>query len=130
MKKVITKYINAKTMCMLMALHILNFSIDNPHTLFENSKVDKKFEEVDSIVELVLEDVLCIENAIPENHSKSPLTNKFNAKKMVWLFEERQYTIPQAPACENYRIVFAHNFYRNPIYSSPLVSIFSPPPEA
>jgi len=117
-------------MCMLMALHILNFSIDNPHTLFENSEVDRHFEETDSIVELVLEDVLCIENAIPENHSKSPATNKFSIKKMVWLFEEQQYILPQLPVNENYRIVLAHNFYHNPIYSSPLVNIFSPPPQA
>ena len=115
---------------MLMALHILNFSIDNPHTLFDNNKADAKFEEVDSVVELVLENVLSIENAIPENHSKTPVTNKFNAKKVVWLFEHQEPIQFVEPIAENFKVVFTNTFYTNPIYNSPLVNIFSPPPEA
>jgi len=126
----IKKYINGRTLCLLMALHILNFSIDNPHTLFENNKVDAKFNEVDSVVELVLEDVLNIENAIPEHHSKTPITHKFNAKKVVWTLEQYESIQFKKAVAENYKVVFANSFYHNPIYNSPLVNIFSPPPQA
>jgi hypothetical protein len=115
---------------MLMALHILNFSIDNPHTLFEHDAVDAKFEEVDSVVELVLEDVLQFENAIPEHHSKSPLTNKFSAKKMVWVFEHYQPLHFKKPVALNYKPAVTTTFYSHQLYNSPLLSLFSPPPEA
>ncbi|TRW22067.1 hypothetical protein FMM05_19150 [Flavobacterium zepuense] len=126
----IKKYTNARLLCLLIALHILNFSIDNPHTLFEHNKVDTDFNEVDSVVELVLEDVMNIDNAIPEHHSKTPLTNKFNAKKVVWTFEHYEPIVFKEAVAENYKEVFANNFYSNPIYNSPLVNIFSPPPQA
>jgi len=58
-------HIGLRALWVLMALHILNFSIDNPHTLFEHNKVDNDFEEVDSVVELVLEDVLVLTMQYP-----------------------------------------------------------------
>jgi hypothetical protein len=113
-----------------MALHILNFSIDNPHTLFENNKVDTDFNEVDSVVELVLEDVLSIDNAIPEHHTKTPVTHKFNAKKVVWVFEHEQPIHFNADTQDNYRLVLDNTlYYKKQFYLSPQVSFFSPPPE-
>ena len=123
-------HIGLRIMWVLMALHIFNFSIDNPHTLFEHSKVDSDFEEVDSVVELVLEDVLNIDNAIPEHHSKTPLSHKFNVKKFVMIFEEPAALKFNEPLVVNFKIVVPDISYKNPIYNSPLVSIFSPPPEA
>jgi hypothetical protein len=120
----------SRVLWMLMALHILNFSIDNPHTLFEHNKVDADFNEVDSVVELVLEDVMHIDNAIPEHHTKTPITHKFNAKKVVWVYEQYQPIQFTEPVAVNFKVVFADTFYTNPIYNSPLVNIFSPQPEA
>ena len=128
--KYIKNHIGNKVLCLLMALHILNFSIDNPHTLFEHNKVQANFNEVDSVVELVLEDVLLIENAIPEHHSKTPITNKFNAKKMVWVFEQYQPLQFKKPVALNYKPAVTTTFYSSQIYSSPFISLFSPPPEA
>jgi hypothetical protein len=122
-------HIGQKFLWVLIALHILNFSIDNPHTLFDNSKVDSDFNEVDSVVELVLEDVLSIDNAIPEHHTKTPVSHKFNVKKMVWLFEEQVSLEFNEPIAVNFRIVQPDIHYVNPIYSSPNVNIFSPPPQ-
>ncbi|MCO6149171.1 hypothetical protein [Flavobacterium sp. NRK1] len=122
-------HIGLRVLWVLMALHILNFSIDNPHTLFESNKVDTDFEEVDSMVELVLEDVFNIENAIPEHHTKTPLTHKFNIKKVVWMFDQQEYLKFNEPVAENFKIVQSNLFYSNPIYNSPLVSDFFPPPE-
>ncbi|WP_162927041.1 hypothetical protein [Flavobacterium psychrotrophum] len=123
-------YIGHRVLWMLMALHILNFSIDNPHTLFEHNVVDSDFDEIDSIAELVLEDVMHIEDAIPENHSKTPINNKFSGKKMIWVFEEYQKLIPQKPLPEvNFKLVLEATFYKTPSYTSPKLALFSPPPE-
>jgi len=123
-------HIGMRVMWVLMALHIFNFSIDNPHTLFDHSKVDSDFEEIDSVVELVLEDVLNIDNAIPEHHTKTPISHKFNAKKVVLMFEQHEPLKFREPMAINLEIVQPDIHYSNPIYISPLVNIFSPPPEA
>jgi len=123
-------HIGLRVLWVLMALHILNFSIDNPHTFFEHDKVDNDFDEVDSVVELVLEDVIGIDNAIPEHHSKTPLSHKFSAKKVVWMFEQTEPLKFNEPMAINFKIVVPDVRYKNPIYDSPLVNIFSPPPEA
>lgn len=128
--KYIKNHIGNRVLCLLMALHILNFSIDNPHTLFEHNKVDADFDEVDSVVELVLEDVLQIEDAIPEHHAKTPITYKLNAKKMIWLFEEYQAIQFKKTIAVNYKPAVTTTFYSTQIYNSPLLSLFSPPPEA
>jgi len=124
-------HIGHRVVWMLMALHILNFSIDTPHTLLDSTKVDNDYEEVDSVVELVLEDVLLIENAIPEHHTKTPIEHKMNAKKVVWLFEHDQpVTFMQPAVAVNFKVVQDEAFYINPLYDCPSVTVFSPPPEA
>ena len=126
----IKNHIVNRVLCLLIALHILNFSIDNPHTLFEHNKVQANFNEIDSVVELVLEDVLNIENAIPEHHAKTPVTHKFNAKKVVWVFEYYQPIQFKKQIAVNFKPAVTTTFYSTQIYSSPFISLFSPPPEA
>jgi len=126
----IKNHIGNRVLCLLMALHILNFSIDNPHTLFEHNKVQANFNEIDSVVELVLEDVLNIENAIPEHHSKSPINHKFNAKKVVWLYEQNiQPHFFKEITQVNFKPVAVNTAYSHEIYNSPLLTLFSPPPQ-
>lgn len=122
-------YIGHRVLWLLMALHILNFSIDNPHTLFDGATVDEDFEEVDSVIELVLEDVMQIDNAIPEHHTKSNPHNRVNAKKMVWTFQSAQPYKITAPTVVNYKVVHPETFYKDPLYHSPRLALFSPPPE-
>jgi len=123
-------HIGNRVLWLFMALHILNFSIDTPHTLRDTDTVDRDFEEVDSMVELVLEKVLDIEDAIPENHTKSPVSNKFNMKKMAWTFYEQPDFTFEPVADTNFRIILSNTFYRDSFYHSPFLALFSPPPEA
>jgi len=58
------------------------------------------------------------------------LSHKFNAKKMVWTFEQTEPLKFSEPMAINFKIVVPDVRYKNPIYDSPLVNIFSPPPEA
>lgn len=127
--KLTAVHIGHRFLWMLMALHILNFSIDNPHTFKESDKVDYDFEEIDSMVELVLEDIMQIENAIPEHHTKTPLTHKMNLKKAVWVFEQQPELVFEEVAFPNYKVVYSNPFYRDPSYHSPYLALFSPPPE-
>ncbi|MFP9114192.1 hypothetical protein ACLI1A_09620 [Flavobacterium sp. RHBU_3] len=124
-----SRYIGQRVLWVLMALHILNFSIDNPHTFFEHSTVDEDFEEVDSMAELVLEDVLLIENAIPEHHTKSTQHLKLNVKKTVWTFEAIQGLKVASEGEENFKQVQPDTFYKDPLYNTPKLTLFSPPPE-
>ena len=117
-------------MCLLMALHILNFSIDNPHTLFEHNKVQANFNEVDSVVELVVENVLNIENAIPEHHSKTPVSHKFNIKKIILAYEYNQPIYFKKAADISFVPPYKTPFHSTQIYNSPFITLFSPPPEA
>jgi len=126
---IIKNHIGNRVLCLLMALHILNFSIDNPHTLSDHDTVQANFNEIDSVVELVLEDVLNIENAIPEHHSKTPITYKFNAKKVVWLFESYPTIQFKKALVLNFKPATTTSFYSTQIYKSPFISLFSPPPE-
>lgn len=122
-------FIGHRVLWLLMALHILNFSIDNPHTLFDGNKVDEDFEEVDSVVELVLEDIMQIHNAIPEHHTKSTPHNRINVKKVVWAFEAAQPLKVVSSFITDHKIVHPDVFYKDPLYQSPKLILFSPPPE-
>lgn len=51
---------------LLVALHILNFSIDNPDLQCISAPEDLSYNEIETLVEFALENVLGIENAIPE----------------------------------------------------------------
>jgi hypothetical protein len=124
-----TVHIGQRVLWMLMALHILNFSIDNPHTLSDNSRVDEDFEEVDSFVELVLEEVLQIDNAIPEHHSKTPESHKMMLKKATWFFGQQEEIVFEPVMQPNYKIIMPDTFYQASVYHSPYLALFSPPPE-
>lgn len=124
-----TVHIGHRVLWMLMALHILNFSIDNPHTISDHSRVDEDFEEVDSFVELVVEEVLQIEDAIPEHHSKTPESHKMMLKKATWFFSQQEEVVFESVTYPNYKIIMPDTFYRASAYHSPYLALFSPPPE-
>lgn len=128
--KIHTVHIRHRILWLLMAVHILNFSIDNPHTFRESDTVDEDFEEIDSMVELVLEDVIHIENAIPEHHTKTPITNKFNLKKISWTFQQQEEIVFEPYTNPNFQIILPDTFYQDSLYYSPYLALFSPPPEA
>ena len=64
--KLFQRHIAFRYLWMLIALHILNFSIDNPDMQTPGSPEDLNYNEMESIVELLFENVLGIQNAIPE----------------------------------------------------------------
>src|ERR1035437_9819983 len=56
-----------KIICFLFALHILNISVDSPDPQPEWVPEDLSVNDMESISEIVCEQILHIDNAFPEN---------------------------------------------------------------
>jgi hypothetical protein len=67
-------YIIYRLFSVVMTLHILNLSVDAADVLPDSIPEDLSFNEIESVIEFVLEDVLHIENALPEHdeHDETP----------------------------------------------------------
>jgi hypothetical protein len=65
--KLFRHHIMYRLLSVVMALHILNLSVDAVDALPAAIPEDLSFNEIESVVEFVLEDVLHIENALPEH---------------------------------------------------------------
>jgi hypothetical protein len=65
--KLIRDNICLKYICIGMAFFIFNFSIDTPDTYGDQVAEDLSFNDIESIAELVLENVLGVYDAIPEH---------------------------------------------------------------
>lgn len=75
MKKPRPSFFN-RLFCLLMALYVLNFSVDPPDgyvrkTIYCEEKEDLRVNEMESVGEWVLEKLLGIKNAVPE-HDETP----------------------------------------------------------
>lgn len=55
-----------KLFWLFMSLHILNLSVDAPDLFPESVPEDLVYNDMESIVEIVLEKILCIDDAIAE----------------------------------------------------------------
>jgi hypothetical protein len=62
----IRKYIRLKLLWLIMASHILSISVDPPDPEPNHIPEDLSYNEMESIIEIILENVLAIEDAIPE----------------------------------------------------------------
>jgi len=70
----------------MLALHILNIGIDAPDLFFQQ-KENLAFNDIESIVELVLEDYLDIDNAIAEHDDSDEGQQMKFEKKVDFYFE-------------------------------------------
>jgi len=64
--KHIGQIFTGKLLCALLALHVLNISIDTPSTAIRGSAEDLTYNKQESIVEYLLEKVFFEENVIAE----------------------------------------------------------------
>jgi hypothetical protein len=65
--KLFRHHIIYRLLSVVMALHILNLSVDAVDALPSSIPEDLSFNEIESVVEFVLEDVFHIKNALPEH---------------------------------------------------------------
>ncbi len=69
---------------LFMAVHILNCSVDSPDSQLDNVSEDLSYNDMESVVEIVLEDVLDIKDAIAEHdENDTEDDNSLNFKKEI-----------------------------------------------
>lgn len=115
----------------VMALHILNFSIDAPDIIDRNIAEDLSYNEIESFTELITENILGIENALSETDEKGDEETEFFKKYSEITF----YFISSKDKMINDSLKSIKNRSTSNLYSTPYcstiyISIFSPPPEA
>lgn len=104
---------------------VSNLSIDAPENEPEYYKEDLTFNEMESVVEIFLEVVLCMEDALPENQDNDDgqeSTQNHKGKK-TYIFSESQVLFSQYHSVRSSLII--KNFYYSQFDPPP----FSPPPE-
>ncbi|WP_051359997.1 hypothetical protein [Adhaeribacter aquaticus] len=119
-----------KYLWFVLALHILNLSIDAPDFDPDSVPENLEFNDIESLVELVLEKALGFENAVAEQDElDDPDGNSVLLKKVDlddFLFHHISFkTPPQYKASQLQEITY----YTLPFYSKRYLDIFSPPPE-
>ncbi|MBI2269928.1 MAG: hypothetical protein HYU69_06155 [Bacteroidetes bacterium] len=110
-----------------MALHIFNLSIDAPDAAPDSIPEDLSVNDIESITELILEDVLLIVNAIPESDDQDN-DNGCEFEKKVDFFSHKIEIIPQDQALIKFPVLFP--FYFDTFLNSQLPEISTPPPQA
>ena len=112
-------------------LHILNFSIDPPDILSDSVPEDLSYNEIESVVELVLEEGLGIENAIPESDEvDNPDGQKFVITNLIFYYEQIAEVRFQPAIEQNYRNKADDILHIYSVYDAPSLNLLSPPPEA
>lgn len=76
----------------MLALHIFNIGIDAPDLFFQQ-KENLAFNDIESIVELVLEDILDIDNALSEYDDSDESDQMKFEKKVDFYFEFPTITV-------------------------------------
>jgi hypothetical protein len=116
---------------MVIALHILNFSLDAPDATNSAVAENLSFNEIESFTEWFAEEVLNIEDAFSEADEQGDEESGF-IKKIVDIkfyqvvFEDETIT----PSLINIKNNSTSVNYSKPFCATIYISIFSPPPEA
>jgi hypothetical protein len=123
------KLIIFRLLWLFMALHILNFSVDSPDALPDYVPEDLTINDMESVVEIILEKVLNIENAIAEYDEKDTADgSSFEIKKPFSFFLQTNIKIDQV--FHNKQTVVVQTNYVEQFSSQFHPEIVPPPPKA
>jgi len=123
--KLFRHYILHRLFSVVMALHILNLSVDTSSTSLGLVSSDAALNEIHSLIEFVLEDMFHIHDAVPENS---------NHHESAELMESSDECIPVSHGASFSRR--NHLFSRlrfapsDCFFIQPTLDITSPPPKA
>ncbi len=115
----------------VMALHILNFSVDAPDAQNDEIFEDLSYNDIESFTEWFAEDVLNIQDAFKETDEPGDENSGF-IKKVIDItfyqvhFEEETISM----LLSNIKNNSTNVHYSEPFCAANYSSIFSPPPEA
>ncbi len=94
----------------MLAMHVFNCSAHTPDLQPCNLPEDAEYNEMDSIVEVVLEMVLEIDDAVPESEDDNE--DRFRIKHEVDFSDYKsllRYTIKEASVCKSENTVYFRN---------------------
>ena len=119
-----------KFLWLIMALHIFNCSVDMPDLNPEYIPEDLSINDIESIVELVLEEILGFENAIKEyDDQDSNDGSVFSPDKSIDL--SYYPTSPLGFSCQDSLLFDSnHSLYRPLFLERVPTDLASPPPKA
>ena len=120
------QHIIFRIVCLTLAFHIFNFSVDTPDAKPDYIPEDLTYNDIESVAELVLEKVLNIENAIAEHDENDTEDgNSFDLKKDFVYFHRTK--IKNDKIFDNGLHIIASTEY-NEQYSSQFHPEIVPPP--
>ena len=112
-----------------MAVHIFNCSVDTPDAQPDYVPEDLTYNDMESVVEIVLENVLDIKDAIPEyDEQDTEEGNSFNIKK-DFSFQNRS-KVEKINIFDNGLHITASTDYKEQFSSQFHLEIVPPPPKA
>ncbi|MGQ0829711.1 MAG: hypothetical protein ACT4ON_15090 [Bacteroidota bacterium] len=121
-------HIISRIICFVFALHIFNVSVDTPDTEPDYVPEDLSVNDIESVVEFVLENVLHIDNAIAEHEEPDDQDGTtFGMKKIEFYFPRASFELVEQIAIHG-QVKFSN--YKDHFYPSPYAEIVPQPPEA
>jgi hypothetical protein len=118
--------VTQRVISLLLAIYLLNFSIDTRDANPDHIAEDLSFNDIESMYEFFAEEILGIENAVAEHDENDPDDGgSFEFKK--WYFLVGSLLSPGAQS--QYRVLARGSEILQRI-SSKLTEIHSPPPQA
>ena len=118
-----------KFLWIALALHIFNCSVDNPDPQPESVPEDLTYNDMESIVEIVLEKVLDIDNAIVErDDTDTDHDNGFSLKKRLD-FSCHSF-VCNSLFCNTEIVVCKHALHKEKYSEQFHPELISPPPKA
>lgn len=125
--KLLREHIIFRFLWVVLALHILNVSVDTPDAQPDNIREDFSFNDMESIAEIILEQVLNIDNAIPEHDESDNDNGKINLKTAIDFFIS---TFSVKFADISYSLLNKPSQYKESYHEQFQPELNSPPPEA
>jgi hypothetical protein len=126
----IRKYLIFRYLWAFMALHILNCSIDTPDAQPDYIAEDLSYNDIESITELILENILGIENAITE-HDESDTEEGYSFQMAkIFLYLHSSPVFLTSNTIEFTDLELSDSRYKDIHYSQFHPEIVSPPPQA
>lgn len=122
-----------KSVCIFFALLVFNTSIDTPDMLAfnasENNVANTEINDIETMAELLLENMLDIENAIPEdetpdNQNHSPV----HFFKVGFFYQPSIKSLIDTNPLNNKKDIAL--LHKEPLYTSQFMEVSTPPPKA
>lgn len=124
----VRQHILTRLLCGIVAAIILNLSVDAPDFQPELMPEDLSYNDIESVVEWVLEDVMQIPNAIPE-HDDNDNSNPQKFNKHIDFFYELRLAVP-TPVFATSFVESGRNFGDPDFHAQSVSNKLIQPPEA